>query len=424
MSLAAEPAARPPPRYRDVLRVRNFRNLLVAGLLSASGSAIAEICLVWIVYRRTGSGLDVGLLGAVGVAASVLLAVVGGTLADRHRRQRLMVTSDLARALTVGALATALFLGIFSLPAILVAQFVVAGFGVVFQPASNAILPSVVPAEHIANANGLSSSAGSIVLFGATSIGGVLIVAVGPIAGLFYNTVTFVASALLVGAMAIPAPSGAPTRREPFFAEVREGVRWLRRELGLLQLTISAGLFNFFQTIIYTFFVVYATVALHGTAVEFALLLGLNFAGQGLGGLSVGRLRTVRYTGRIWVVGYGVLTGVGALLLGLFPTLGLALPVVFAMGFLGGIAGVSWMTYAQLYVPAEMQGRYFGIDGLGSWAVLPLGQLGGGLILAAIGVTTMYELAGILWTVTGLLFLLPRSLARLGIRDAPTVAGG
>lgn len=413
--------------YAALFRNPDYLRVFSAGLGSVAGSAIAAVCLVWLVAERTGSALDVGLLAVAWVAASLVCSVFGGTLVDRYDRRRLMIGSDAARAVAMGAVTVQLAVRGFSLPSLLAAYAVVGAFTTVFTPAEQAIIPRLVPGPHVADANGLVRSSRSALQFTGSAIAGVLLVTVGPVGGLGANAATFALSgALLTGMRRAPRDAGTvgPPRATTYFADLAAGFRWLWSAKGFLQLTFSATFFNFFSTVVATFLVFFATVVLHGSALDYALLLSVEVAGNGVGALLVGRLGAVRWAGPAWTVPYGVLSGAVVLALALRPSFALGLASLFALGVLGGFAGTAWLSAAQLLVPTEMQGRYFGVDNLGSIAILPAAQLGGALLVTAYGARTTYLLIGALWIVAGLVFLAPRALRELGVRppsvDDPT----
>lgn len=408
--------------YRTLLALPNFRRLFLAGIGSVTGGAITGLCLVWMVFTATGSALDVGFVGAAGLAAGVAFSLIGGTLVDRHDRRRLMVVSDLVRAAATAALVLFTWRFGVNLPAIVLDTFVVGSFTTIFNPAEQSLIPAIVEAGHTADANGLISASRSSAQLVGTALAGALIVSVGPLVGLGINALTFLVSGLLVAGVRVPSalrnPSVARGARA-FRAEIREGFAWLWGNQGLFQLTVSAGFFNFFSTMVGGFLVVYATVALHGSALLFASMLALMTAGQAISSLAVGRTGAVRRAGRVWVLAYGIASAIAAVALGFLPNDTIALAASFSLGFFGGFAGTTWLTGAQLTVPPEMQGRYFGIDGLGSWAILPAAQVGGGVLIGLYGVLPTYRVAGVLWLAIGLAFLLPRSLARWAYPPAP-----
>ncbi|MGI0070737.1 MAG: MFS transporter [Thermoplasmata archaeon] len=410
--------------YRELLRNRNYFRVFSAGLGSVAGSTIATVCLVWIVAVDTGSALDVALLGTASLVAAIAFSTLGGTLVDRYDRRRLMILSDVTRALALAAVVVVFVLRGFNLPVLLVAEGVIGAFTVLFNPAEQAIVPALVPEHQVADANGLVRSSRSSLQFVGASVGGVLIVTLGPLWGVGVNAATFALSAALLTGLVI-APRAGATIGWPgatsYLAELRAGFRWLWRARAFFQLTMSAMFFNFCSTVIGTFLVFYATDVLHGSALVYAALLAAEVAGTAIGSLLVGRLGAARYAGKAWVVPYGVVSGLVALALALAPSVPTAIAVLFALGTLGGFAGTAWLTAAQLLVPTEMQGRYFGIDGLGSYAILPAAQIGGAFLIGAFATRTTYLLAAVVWVVAGVAFLAPRALWRLGVRPGEAV---
>lgn len=404
-----------PGAYRRLLANAGYSRVLFAGLGSTAGSSIASVCLVWIVFFATNSPLDVGLLGAAWLVASVLFSVFGGTLVDRYDRRRLMIGSDVARAAAMGVVAVVLEFSGFNLAIVLGAYFLVGAFTTIFNPAEQSIIPALVNTPLVADANGLVRSTRSALSFVGYAVGGVLIVSVGAVWGVAANAATFAVSAVLLFGMTVrPVPAVVGRAKPSYLTDVREGFRWLGRATGFLELTISATFFNFCSSLVGTFIVVFVSILLHGSALVFALLLSLNVAGTGLGSLLVSRARAVRWAGRAWTIGAGAGSGAAAVVLALFPSVPTAAVCMFAIGLLGGFAGTAWLTAAQLLVPPEMQGRYFGIDNLGSVAIIPAAQIGGAFLIVAYGVQTTYLYVAVIWVFAGLVFLLPRALAKLG----------
>jgi len=410
--------------YAELLRNANYLRVFTAGLGSVAGSAIASVCVVWVVAERTGSALDVGLLATSWVASSLVFSVFGGTLVDRYDRRRLMILSDAARAAAMGVVTVELAVRGFDLATLLGAYAVVGAFTTVFMPAEQALLPRLVPAAQVADANGLVRSSRSALQFTGSAIAGGLLVTVGPVAGLAANVLTFALSAaLLTGMRLARTPGAVPTApRTSYLADIASGFRWLGSATGFLQLTVSATFFNFFFTVVSTFLVFYAALVLHGGALQYAGLLAAEVAGGGLGSLLVGRVGAVRWAGPAWTIPYGAVSGAVVVTLALWPSFPVALLALFALGALGGFAGTAWLTAAQLLVPPEMQGRYFGVDNLGSIAILPAAQLGGAVLITVYGTRATFLLVGILWVIAGVGFLAPRSLRRLGYPGPSTPA--
>lgn len=416
-------------RYLAILRNRNYLRVFSAGLGSVAGSSLAAVCLVWVVYSETGSALQVGLLGTGFLLGAILFSVFGGTLVDRYDRRRLMILADLVRAATMAAV-VAVLVGIgYSFPTLFAAEFLIGAFTTIFNPAEQAIVPALVGADLIADANGLVRSSRSSLQFVGSAVGGVLIVTVGPVLGLGANALTFLLSATLLTGMRVASPRRASSttggQNVGYFRDLREGFSWLYGAKGFFQLTLSATFFNFCSAVVGTFLVFYATELLHGSALVFALLLAVEVMGTGIGALLVGPLGAARYAGKAWTIPYGIVSAAFVFLLALEPVVPVALAAGFSLGVLGGFAGTAWLTAAQILVPSEMQGRYFGIDSLGSIAIIPAAQIGGAFLIAGFGIRSTYLAVAGVWLAAGIVFLVPRALMTLGVpRGATPRSGG
>jgi MFS family permease len=413
----------------SVLHNRNFARLFYAGATSTAGFAIGQVALTWIVWTNTSSSLDVAYIGVSFIAAAVIFSLAAGALVDRHERRKLMVLSDLVRAGTLAALVVSLLVLGFNLAAVLLVAFILGSFTTLFQPAERALTPEVIGNEQIAHANALIQTSTSVIQFASNTAGAGIIALTGVVAAFGLNTITFLISALLIAGIVgfsgkkLPPGDGIPEKRPSMFEDIREGFRYIGRNRALLELTLSAGIGNFFLSMVFQFFVVYADVLLKGGVVAYGIISGLFALGWAPGAFISARFRTVRYAGRIWIFA-GVIEGALVVGLALLPYLIPALALAFAMGVLLGLTNTTWLTSVQLIVPTEMQGRYFGLDQLGSFAVIPVGQVLGGVIIATSGVSIDFVIAGIGAAAGAGLFILSPNLRNLGWKSPGTPATG
>ena len=405
-----------PPLWRN----RNLAKLLLAGIASTGGGSIAFVCLLWLVYASSGSALDVAYVGVVSTIVAVLVSLPAGAWSDRYDRRRLMILADLTRAVTVGAIGLLFLLLGFQLLEALLLIAVLTAATLPFDFAERSVLVVVVEPDRIADANGAVHTAKQSMGFVGNAVAGVLVIAVGAVAGLLLNALTYLISAALV-ALVLIRPSGRPDAAvdapkppaKGYVSETVEGFRWLRNSPGLLALTLSALFMNFFQSMSGPFMVVYAAAALHGSALTFGLLGGLLALGDIVGSLLVGRSRGSERAGQAWLVGYGGVTGAAFVVLALFPATVPALILCFLAGVGSGYGGTAWLTASQVLVPLEMQGRYFGIDALGSTGILPIGILLGGVLIGAHGVELTFLVSGAGLALSALCFATYRPLWRL-----------
>jgi MFS family permease len=401
-----------------------FTRLWSARLVSRFGSALSYIVLIWIAYTETGSALAVTYVGLAEFVPTIAVGIFTGALVDRFDRRQVIVLSVLGRSAAMAALAVTLYLVGFHLAFVLLAVVVFTILSTFFGPASQALLPEIVSPESLADANGLFESSESVVGIIASSLGGVFIVIVGAVPSLGIDAASYLVAALfvaLIGATVISTPATQETRG--LLQEVRDGFVYLRRNVGLFELTLAALLLNFLFAAVLTYLVVYATGPLRGGAVVFAVLEATLAAGVAVGAILVGRLRLTRYTGRMWVyAAFG--QAVGVLGLVFFPVFPVAFSALFAFGVMNGILNISWLSTVQVIVPERMQGRYFAIDNMLSLGAIPVAQIVFGVLILAEGVSNTFLWMGVGSLVAGVGFLFLKDLHRLGYTPKTEPADG
>ncbi len=406
-------------RSAGPLRNRSFLHYLGQSGLSRLASSVWAVCLVWFVFAETGSAIAVGVVSISETLAVIAVGLPAGHLVDRYSRRGLMLTSHLIRA--GGLLVLAFLAGAFGyqLGFVLVVVVALSAATELNRSVAHALLPDVVEPSDLADANGLENSLSSSLAAVASAAGGGLIVLVGVDWGFGFAALAYAFAAVLTYVGVHPrAGFDHPSARgalahDGFLASIRAGVRYLVSQAGLLQLSLSAMVFNFVFYLTWSFLVIYVTEGLSQGSLALGLLLAVYAAGTMVGNLVVGRTSALRNAGRIWVLGYGFVGGFLLLLLGAFPYLPLALADLVLMGLSLGFAGNVWLTSAQNLVPTEMRGRYFALDGLLSWIAGPPAIALGAVLIALWGVDATFRYAGIAMAVAAALFLLPRSLRRL-----------
>jgi hypothetical protein len=421
--------------YGELLRRPAYLRLWGASLASVGGLAISQLCFVWIVFAETHAAWAVAWLAIVGGMGVLTFSLLGGILADRYDRRRLMVACDLLRAASVVALLGYVWFEGFDIAAYLGLGFVLPGLSVAFTTAEETFLPAVIPRESLPSANGLLASATALAAAGGAAAAGVVIVTVGPLAGLAVCPVSFLVSASLLASLHRPAAEAqapAPEVAREAGAVPRglaDAARWVGRARDFLQLLVSSGFYNLCAVIPLSFAVVYATVTLGGSALVFSGLVVALAIGGILGPLLLGRSSVQRHAGLWWLGSFGFAAGAVTLGLGVAPSIPLAVAGFLLLGLTQGFAGALWITLAQRIVPTAIQGRVFALDTIGSTALVPVGAYLGVRLIGAFGPGEAFAVDGAAWLAgTAVLFALS-TLRRLSLRgggrplSGPTLAG-
>ncbi|HXD55503.1 MAG TPA: MFS transporter [Solirubrobacteraceae bacterium] len=370
-----------------------FRLLLVGQGVSSIGDGVAPVALSFAVLDLTGSVRDLGLILAARSLPLIAFVLLGGVLADRFPRKAMMLASEAVRAAVQGASAALLLTGTAHVWELAVLQAIYGAGQAFFGPASTGILPEMVGAEDLQDANGLMGVSENLSSVVGPALGGVLVVAAGAGWGLAFDAAAFLVSAVSLQLMRLPDLT-RPERRSAV-TEMREGWRafrsrrWLWTSVAALPLILV---------------VVFAPLDVLGPAVARARLGGAGAwaaisvatgVGAVLGGVAGMRWRP-RYplrTGFLLTI-----LGEPALLFLLARGELLALIVAFALvsGLASTVFNVLWFTALQREIPAEEISRVSSWDHFGSYALQPIGLAIVGPIAIAIGVSaTLYAAAGL-----------------------------
>jgi MFS family permease len=394
-----------------VLRNPAFRRLWLAQAVSLVGDWFTLIALAVAVSRASGgSGLAVGGLLLTQLLPTAFVGPLGGALADRFDRRRLLVQSDLLRAGIVLMLIPALGAGtLFPLYGLAFLHFSVA---TVFEPARSALVPRLVGPAQLVAATTLTSVTWSVMTALGGVLGGSILAAVGPRAAFFADALTFAASAALIASMGPISAAPEPAGEETSGPGVRDGLRYLRAHLvtaAVLAVKAIAGI-----GLVDTFLVIYGT-HVFPRGEDGAISLGLLWACFGAGAVLGPSLLNLVNDGSVRRMRRLILAGIAMIVAGL-GALAVA-PTLATAGFavvLRGMGGSTNWTYStvilQKVVPDALRGRVLALDLACLTLTATVGTLAWGWAIDLVGVRPVLLAAAAVCGVAGLAWavLLPR----------------
>src|SRR3954449_11728904 len=289
------------------LRASRDMRLLVAGtIVSGLGTQATLVALPYQLYTQTGSPFLTGLLGAVEVVPLVSMSLLGGALADRHDRRRLLLADQVALVVTAGLLALGAFLGEPPVLVLYVLGGLLAGFAAVQNVLRSAILPNLVAPELVNPAIALNFGLTQLTYVIGPALGGLMIGLAGVGAAYSIQGATCLAMVAAAAAMSPQPPLGSmdDAAREPVLRSIAEGLRFVRRNnalLGSFAIDLLAMTFGMPRAL----FAVLAVSVYHAGAEGTGLLYAAVAAGATVAALMTGWLAHARRLGRItiWAVG-------------------------------------------------------------------------------------------------------------------------
>jgi MFS family permease len=204
------------------LHERNFRSLFLGQSVSVLGDGITPVAITFAVLDLTGSPTDLGLVLAAQSVPLAAFALIGGVWADRLRRERVMLVSDIVRACVQATVAALLLSGRAQIWQLMVLLAVYGTAEAFFRPAWGGLLPQLVPMQRLQEANALMGISDNFGWLVGPAIAGTLIAALGPGGAIAIDAGTFVVSAAFLATIVAPP---LERRRKPaaFLAELRKG---------------------------------------------------------------------------------------------------------------------------------------------------------------------------------------------------------
>jgi MFS family permease len=396
------------------LRSRNFRLLIACSVISVGGSQIAAVAMPFAVLRSGGSAGDVGYVAAAELIAMIGSLLLGGTVADRTPRHRVMMAAETLQALAQCVAAVLLLAGhaqVWQLAAL--AAVGGAGFGF-YYPAAQGLLPQTVPASELAPANALFRTGRNAASIGGAALGGTLTGLAGPGWALAADAATFAAAAALRAGMRfqrLPRAQSAGTLRD-----LRDGWReftsrrWLWAVVA--QFSVVTGIYAAVMQVLGPL-----TAHAHlGGARSWGFITAAYAVGAVGGGLAMTRYRPDRLLAAAMasVPAYSLLLFALAVPLSVPLDLGAAL---VAGGSLE-VFTVCWASTLQQEIPSGKLSRIAAYDALGGIALTPVATAVAGPGAAALGTTAVLTVAGALVAVLPLLVLLTPEVRQIR-RDGP-----
>jgi MFS family permease len=373
----------------DVLRLRDFRLVFGAAVVSLLGDGVAPLALTFAVLDLTGSATDLGVVLATRTVGLVGSLLVGGVAADRLSRRSVMIGADLIRLGSQGVAGVLLVSGHATVAELAVSQGLVGAATGFFNPASSGLLPTV-SGRWLQQANsllGMAMAAGGIA---GPAIAGVLVAAATPGVALVADAGTYGASALLLARVGRDVRPSAGTAAR-FWAELRDGFAEVRSRTWLWATVLVLSIVNATGV---AFSVLGAVIVRRdlGGAGAWAVILAAQGVGALVGGSALLRLRPRRPLLVATLIG----------LLPVLPTFLMAIPAPVALIALAGLAaGVGnmvfntlWETTLQQHVPEAARSRVSSYDWFGSLALQTVGFALIGPLAAGIGDSSALWLCG------------------------------
>ncbi len=396
---------------------RNFRWYFAARSTAMLGATMTGVALAFAVLEVSDSPRALGTVLAANSIPMVTFLLLGGVVADRFGRARVVVVAGSVAGAAQWGIALLVLSGDAEIWQLAALAAVVGTCEAVILPAMASVVPQLVAREHLQRANVLLSMVrGTLAVIG-PSTAAVLVVTVGPGWAIAIDATTSILAALLLIPVDLPAPARSD---EPgaVLRDLRAGWGYFRRTEWLWVVVLAFLFLNMIHA---------GALSTLGPALAKEGEIGEGGWGLILSATAVGLLASTAVMLRVRMrrpMLYGMLgisvEGLALVAIGLELTLPLLLVMAVLTGVGVEIFSLGWNLAMQEHVPEDMLSRAYSYDSLGSFVAIPIGQLTFGPLGAVFGLGPVMVAGGVVYVAIGLLALLSRSVRTLDRLDAPS----
>jgi len=365
------------------LRHRNFQLFFSGQLISLIGTWMQTVAEAWLVYRLTHSAL---LLGAVGFASQFpvfIAAPIGGIVADRVNRHKIVITTQILSMIFDSALAVLTLLNVVTVRQIFVLAILMGIVSAFDIPARQSFLVDMVGKEDLMNAIALNSSMFNGARIIGPAIAGILVAKVGEGWCFAINGVSYLAVIAGLLMMQVRKPGALAASASPL-AHIVEGFNFARRTGPIRAILLLLALVSLVAMPYTVLMPVFADKILHGGARGLGILMGATGVGALLGALTLASRSGVKGLGRlvgIACLGFGISLALFSFSRHFWLSAALLVPVGFCMM----LQMSSSNTLLQTMSPDYLRGRVMALYTMMFMGMAPFGALFGGTLAEHLG---------------------------------------
>ncbi|MBW4642501.1 MAG: MFS transporter [Goleter apudmare HA4340-LM2] len=362
---------------------RNFSLFYTGQAISLIGTSMTQVATSWLVYRLTDSALLLGVVGFVSQIPTLLLIPLGGIIADRTNRHRILLVAQILgmlRSLALTWLALSGTINVWYITFLGVLLGMINAFDI---PTRQAFLPQTVGKENLGNAFALYSSLVSVTSMVGPAIAGLLIVAWGSGLCFLLDSISYIA--VIVALLAIiTTDKNVISIRQPL-EELKTSFNYAIGFLPIRSILIGSSLVCCVWGFYLALGPIFAKDILQGESNTFGFLMTASSLGTLAGGIYLTRHQNVHGLGTILALGIGFM-GMSLIVFALSRVFWLSFISLLAAGFGFILQIIAGRTLLQLLVSDENRGQITGIYVMASTGAVPLGNLIAGALASRIGV--------------------------------------
>jgi predicted MFS family arabinose efflux permease len=390
-------------RVFKAFQYRDFRLMWIGACTSSIGTWMQIVAQGWLIYRLSHSSFLLGLDQFLAGIPIFLFTLIGGVVADRTERRKILLVSQYIQMASAAILTLLVAFGVVHVWQILCLSFV-SGFAQAFGgPAYQALIPTLVERDDMPNAIALNSIQFNLAVTVGPALAGITLARFGEKWCFGLNTLSFLAP--IISLSIISARFMPESTKETMFNSLKQGIHFIWRHGSMVGLIVLAFLMTFLSMPMRTYIPVFVKDIFHRGPETYGNLLSLMGVGSICGSLGVASLGNISNKGRFAL---SMLILLGAGIAGF--SLSKLLPVSYTMLVLVGASMMAVFatvtSLVQLIVTNEMRGRVMSVYNFAFRGGMPMGNLVSGWLVPAYTAPLVLAVNGFVLIVVALYFLL------------------
>lgn len=364
------------------LQYRDFRLLFLGQIISFAGSQMQTVTINWHIYDLTNSAVALGLIGLVRVIPIVVFSLIGGVFADVHDRRRVLMVTQTTMMILAAILGFVTISGLVSAPIIYLLAALTSAAGAFDGPARQALIPNLVPREHLTNALSLYNMMSQVASIAGPALAGFVIAGLGIPAVYLINAASFLAVLVALILMRTPPPEHIGMTQLGAEA-LKEGIHFVFRT----KIILATMLLDFFATFFSSasaLLPIFARDILRVGPEGLGILYSAESVGALVSGSAVALAGNIRHKGKIllWAVGF---YGLATALYGWSTWFPLSFLFLALVGAADTVSTILRNTIRQLSTPDQLRGRMTSVNMVFFMGGPQLGNLEAGMLAALLG---------------------------------------
>ena len=386
------------------LRTRNYRLFFSGQSISLIGTWITRVATSWLVYRLTHSTFLLGIVGFSGQIPSFLLAPIGGIVADRFNRHRLLVVTQVLSMIQSFALAILMFTGLITVPYIIFLNIFQGLINAFDMPIRQSFMVEMIEdRKDLGNAIALNSSMVNAARLFGPSIAGVLISLTGE--GMCFTVDGFSYLAVILSLLLMKIhPRKIKIQNKPVLHDLKSGFSYAFHFLPIRYILLLLALVSLMGVPYQVLMPVFAKDILHGDAHTLGFLMAAAGMGALTGALYLASRKTVLGLGKVIPMA-AMIFGLGLIGFSLSKLFWLSMILLVFVGFGMMVQMASSNTILQTVVDEDKRGRVMSFYAMAFMGMSPFGSLLAGMLANRICTPETISIGGVCCIIGGLLFL-------------------